>query len=306
MTDDEEIFVKFGEFELSIIRECSFKLDGGAMFGVVPKTMWEKVSPADELNRVPLACNLLLIESPDGRVLVETGMGDRWSPKERSRYELTTLVDTCNVLTSLGLSNEDVDAVIISHLHFDHAGGAVRLVDGKLAPTFPNAKYFVQKGEWELAHKANARARGSYRADDLDPLKENGVLQIVDGDHEVLPGIYVKVTGGHTSHHQIVYFESEGQKGVYFADIIPTKSHLSPPWVMGYDHFPLRSCDVKSEWLARAAKERWLVVFDHEVGVPWGKVGITSDGKFEFHPLEESSLSHRHEQIYESKQAVSQ
>lgn len=257
------------------------------MFGVVPKTLWEKESPSDSANRILLSCNLLLIDTGKKRVLVETGMGDRWSEKDKQRYEINSKVESSRVLAAAGLSNDDVDAVIISHLHFDHAGGATRMVDGKLQPTFPRAKYYVQQGEWNLAHHANARAKGSYRADDFVPLKEHGVLQIIDGDTEIVPGVWARVTGGHTSHHQVVTFESEGKKGVYFADIIPTKSHLPPPWVMGYDHFPLASCDIKSQWLTQAAAESWLVVFDHEMQVPWGYVKQTAEGKFDWLPLEQ-------------------
>ena len=179
--------------------------------------------------------------------------------------------------------SDQIDYVVISHLHFDHVGGAVRLEDGKLTPNFPRAKYIVQRGEWDFAFKANARAKASYRPDDFVPLARRAVNSLlVDGDHEVTPGVWVRVTGGHTSHHQVVVFESGGQKGVYFADIMPTKSHLSPPWVMGYDHFPLASCDVKSDYLARAAAENWLVVFDHEPGIPWGHVTLGDKGKFAF------------------------
>ncbi len=282
--------MQFGEFRLSVIRECNFRLDGGAMFGVVPKTLWSQVSPADELNRIQLSCNLLLIDTGSKKVLVETGMGSRWEKREAERYEVEMLVDDSNVLSSVGLSNDDVDAVIISHLHFDHAGGACRMVDGKLVPTFPKAKYYVQKGELDLARNPNARAKGSYRQDDFMPLIEHGVIAVIDGDKEIVPGVFAKVTGGHTSHHQVIYFESAGNKGVYFADIIPTKSHLSPPWVMGYDHFPLASCDVKSQWLTQAAKEKWLVVFDHEVGVPWGHVSLDEKGRFDFQALPAETL----------------
>jgi glyoxylase-like metal-dependent hydrolase (beta-lactamase superfamily II) len=282
--------VKFGDFELSIIRECTFKLDGGAMFGVVPKALWNKVSPADDQNRVEMHCNLLLIETPKGKVLVETGMGDRWTEKEAERYGLKSLVKPAAMLESVGVSNDQIDFVIISHLHFDHVGGASMLKDGKLVPTFPNAKYIVQKGEWEFAYKANARAKASYRPEDFEPLEEAGVLQLVDGDYEIIPGVEVRVTGGHTSHHQVVFFESGSEKGVYFADIMPTKSHVSPPWVMGYDHYPLASCDVKNEWLTRAAAGNWLVVFDHELGTPWGRVKLVDGKKFEFEALPVSSL----------------
>jgi glyoxylase-like metal-dependent hydrolase (beta-lactamase superfamily II) len=272
--------MKFGQFELSIVRECSFKLDGGAMFGVVPKALWDKVSPADQANRVPLVCNLLVIETPDGRVLVETGMGPRWTEKEIERFELKMLIDHEKALESVGLQNDEIDAVIMSHLHFDHAGGAVlKGADGELRPAFPKAKYYAQKGEWQLSKAANSRAKASYRADDLLPLEKAGVLQLIDGDTEILPGVWAKVTGGHTSHHQVI-----------FADIMPTKSHIAPPWVMGYDHFPLDTCDVKSQWLAKAASENWLVIFDHEVDVPWGHIKDVG-GKFEWQPLSSETLT---------------
>ncbi|HEY9679331.1 MAG TPA: MBL fold metallo-hydrolase [Drouetiella sp.] len=285
--------MKFGDFEISIVRECTFKLDGGAMFGVVPKTLWNKVTPADEMNRVLMMCNLLLIDTGAKKVLVETGMGDRWSDKERERYELKSLVEPAEMLKPLGIKNEEIDAVIISHLHFDHAGGATRLENGKLVPTFPNAKYYVQKGEWEFAHNANPRARASYRADDYEPLNAAGKIVFMEGDTEVVPGVWAKLTGGHTSHHQIVYFESQGQKGAFFADLIPTKSHVMPPWVMGYDHFPLASCDQKTKWLADADKENWLIVFDHEYEVPWGHVHLNDAKKYEFFPLSEDTLKPR-------------
>lgn len=281
--------MKFGKFELSIIRESVFKLDGGAMFGVVPKTMWGKLSPADELNRVVLACNLLLIDTGVAKVLIETGMGDRWSDKERERYGLETLVSPEHALDGVGLKPKDIDFVIISHLHFDHAGGATISKEGAIVPTYPNAKYVVQRGEWDFAFKANARAKASYRPDDFVPIEEHKQLLLVDGDYEVTPGVSVRLTGGHTSHHQVVCFESAGQKGVYFADIMPTRSHLSPPWVMGYDHYPLVSCDVKTEYLAKAAAEDWLVVFDHEPGVPWGKVKVEGN-RFEFTAEAEETL----------------
>jgi len=261
------------------------------MFGVVPKTLWSKVTPADEANRILLSCNLLIIETPQARVLIETGMGHRWEAKERERYGLKPLAEPDQPLMSVGLQANDIDAVIISHLHFDHAGGAVCLNDGKLIPTFPKARYYVQKGEWEFAHRANARARASYRHEDYEPLKEHGQLILVDGDTEIVPGVWAKLTGGHTSHHQIVHFQSDDKQGVFFADIMPTGSHVSPPWVMGYDHYPLQSCDVKSEWLAKAAREDWFVVFDHEPGVPWGHIHVDQSGKFSFAALREDSLA---------------
>ncbi|MDQ5966064.1 MAG: fold metallo-hydrolase [Cyanobacteriota bacterium erpe_2018_sw_39hr_WHONDRS-SW48-000098_B_bin.30] len=283
--------MQFGHFNIHVIRESTLRLDGGAMFGVVPKTLWAKTSEVDGENRVLMSCNLLLIDTGSRKILVETGMGDRWTDKERERYDLRTIKAPDMVLGDLGLRAEQIDYVIISHLHFDHVGGAVRLVDGKLVPTYPNAKYIVQKGEWDFAFKANARAKASYRPDDFVPLMDHGQIQFVDGDSEIVPGVHVRITGGHTSHHQVVYFHSGDAKGVYFADILPTRAHLSPPWVMGYDHYPLASCDIKSEWLARAVKENLLVVFDHEHGIPWGHVSIGADKKFVFTALDVGTLA---------------
>lgn len=282
--------LQFGQFKLHIIRECKFALDGGAMFGVVPYPLWSKVSPPDELNRIQLACNLLLIETPHGIVLVEAGMGNRWTEKERERWQLQSLVDSVQSLRSVGFENSNVDAVVLSHLHFDHAGGATILSDGDLVPTYPLAKYYVQKGEWDFAHEANARARASYRQDDYEPLAEHGVLQLIEGDYEIMPGVTAKVSGGHTSHHQVVVFESGGKKGVYFADLMPTSAHISPPWTMGYDHYPLQCCDVKSAFLSEIVRDNWLVVFDHEVNVPWGYVQRDDKGKYEFLPLPEETM----------------
>lgn len=284
--------MKFGNFEITVIRESRFRLDGGAMFGVVPKVVWEPTIETDQKNRVQLNCNLLLIETDKSKILLETGMGNRWSDKERNRYEIETLVEPERMLSGLNIDNKEIDAVVLSHLHFDHAGGATVFDGDKLVPTFPNAKYYIQRGEWDFAHKANDRARGSYRKDDFLPLQESGVVELCEGDSEISPGIWLKVTGGHTKHHQIVYFESGDSKGVYFADILPTKSHVQPPWVMGYDHYPLESCDIKSEWLSKASSEGWLVVFDHEPGIPWGKVIVNQKNKFEFVSLPEESLQY--------------
>ena len=283
--------MQFGDLKLHVIRESLFKLDGGAMFGVVPRPLWEKAAPPDELNRIELACNLLLIETPTGRVLIDTGMGPRWTEKERDRFELRSLVSHERVLESIGLRNEDVDAVIVSHMHFDHMGGAVVERDGMLMPAFPNANVYVQKGEYALAKSVNARGRASYRADDYSALQRDGKLKIVDGHCEVLPGIWVFVTGGHTSHHQIVKFTSGGKTGVFLGDIVPTRCHCDPPWVMGYDHFPLETCDAKNLYLDEAAREGWLVVLDHEPGVPWGHIKKNAKGKFEMEPLGEETLA---------------
>lgn len=285
--------MKFGRLELSIIKECQFKLDGGAMFGVVPKTLWSKQSKSDDFNRITLSCNLLLIEGPDFKILVETGMGLKWSKQEIDRYEIKTLVNWDNIVEPFALVHEDINAVVISHLHFDHAGGCTKMVQGNLIPTFPNAKHYVQKGEWEFAHNANSRAKASYRLEDFEPILEHGLLELIDGDTEIYPGIWLKLTGGHTKCHQVLSFADSGQKGIFLADIMPTVAHVNPAWVMGYDHFPLTSCDYKNSILKEASDNNYLVVFDHEFNIPWGHVKLNNKGRFEFTPLDESSLKPR-------------
>ncbi len=285
--------MKFGNLELTIIRECEFKLDAGAMFGVVPKTLWSKTTIPDDLNRINLACNLLLIESPEFKILIETGMGPRWTTAESQRYQIKTLVNWENILAPIGLTHSDIDAVIISHLHFDHMGGAVSLIDNELKPSFPNAKYFIQAGEWQDAHSPNARAKASYRLDDFEPIKQYGLLELVNGECEIYPGIKLHLTGGHTKSHQVISFTSQGSTGIYLADIMPTANHVNPAWVMGYDHYPLTSCDYKNEILNKASQHNYLVVFDHEINTPWGHISLNDQKRFEFKPLDKSSLEPR-------------
>lgn len=254
---------------------------------MVPKTLWGKICSCDHENRIELACNLLLIKTPNGNVLVETGMGPHWTERERDRYQLQSLLDHHNLLAAHGMTNEEIDAVLISHLHFDHAGGACLEKGGQMQPAFPKARYYVQKGEWEFAYTSNARAKASYRKDDFEALAKYEVLELIDGDAEILPGVKVHVSGGHTKHHQIVTFCSEEEKGIYFADIMPTSGHIAPAWAMGYDHYPLETCDAKSKWLNLASEENWLVVFDHEINTPWGHIKMNESGRFEWQALNE-------------------
>jgi glyoxylase-like metal-dependent hydrolase (beta-lactamase superfamily II) len=257
---------------VTILSDGRIALDGGAMFGVVPRVVWEKRDPPDERNRVTLGLNVALVESGGKRVLVDTGMGDRWSEKERGMYRIdrsTTLVEG---LRAHGLSPDDVDVVVNTHLHFDHSGGNVCVRDGRLVPTFPRARYVVQRGEWEDATHPHERSRASYRPDDFVPLAEAGQLHLVDGEVEVAPGVRVVPVGGHTTHHQMAVVTDGGRTLVVPTDLLPTTSHLPLPFVMGYDLFPVATVEAKRSLLAAAADGGWTMVFYHDARTPLGRV----------------------------------
>jgi len=252
------------------------RLDGGAMFGVVPKPLWERRIPADDRNRIPLAMRCLLVELPQALVLVDTGAGNKEDEKFRQIYGLenagtpTRLEDA---IRDAGFSPDDVSVVVNTHLHFDHAGGdTVRLPDGEIAPAFPRARYVVQRGEWEFAHRNNERIRASYLPLNFDPVANAGLFDFVDGETELLPGLRLIPTPGHTPHHQSVLIGA-GDGAIFFlADLIPTAAHLPLPWIMGYDLEPLVTLETKRWALDRARDERWLLVFEHDPVRPWGRL----------------------------------
>lgn len=264
--------MKLGRFEINIVSGGKYKLDGGAMFGVVPKPLWEKSNPADEKNRIELDTNCLLIDSGEKKILVDTGNGTKYSSKERDIFcieERSVLMDS---LKSKGIGPSDIDIVILSHLHFDHAGGAAIKEGDRVVPAFPKAVYLIQKGEWDDAISNYGVMKYSYREENFLPLKESGQVEFIDGDFEVVPGLTTVVTGAHTRHHQIVKIDSEDDKGAYFADLIPTTSHLKIPYVMAYDLFPNETLTKKRDFLNQAVEEKWRIFFDHDVKIPTGKI----------------------------------
>jgi glyoxylase-like metal-dependent hydrolase (beta-lactamase superfamily II) len=263
--------IALGPVKVHVLRESSFWLDGGAMFGVVPRAVWEKTDPPDERNRVALAANLALIETEGRRVLVETGMGDRWDARERERYRLEG-PGLLPALAALGAGPEDIDVVVNTHLHFDHAGGNTRRAGGSVRPTFPRARYVVQLGEWEDATHPHERNHASYREDDFVPLAEARQLQTVQGEVEVAPGVRVVPVGGHTAYHQMVVVEGGGRTLAVPTDLVPTATHLRLPFIMSYDLFPVGTLEAKRRLLARAADEDWTLVFYHDARVPAGRV----------------------------------
>jgi glyoxylase-like metal-dependent hydrolase (beta-lactamase superfamily II) len=269
---------KLGAFTLHAIESGLQRLDGGAMFGVVPKPLWERRIPADERNRIALGLRCLLVETPDELVLIETGLGNKENEKFRDIYGVDNAASDPvhpdrlhQALASLGFAADDVGIVIDTHLHFDHAGGnTFRDAEGQVRVAFPRARYHVQRGEWEWAHQANERTSASYLPDNYEPVMAAGLLHLVVGDVQIAPGLSVYRTPGHCPHHQSVLIRSEGETACFLADVIPTFAHLPLPWIMGYDVEPLVTLESKRALLSRAVDERWLLVSTHDPFVPWG------------------------------------
>jgi glyoxylase-like metal-dependent hydrolase (beta-lactamase superfamily II) len=259
----------------------SLRLDGGAMFGVVPKPLWERRAPADARNRIGLAMRCLLVETADATVLVDTGLGNKEDQKFLEIYGVrnegspTRLEDS---LRGLGVAPADVDVVLCTHLHFDHAGGnTVRRPDGSVAAAFPNAVYAIRRGEWAWARSENERIRASYMEPNYDPLVgEVGRVRWIEVDEEeIVPGIWAVRTPGHTPHHQSVRVRLGDRTLLFLADLVPTVAHLPLPWIMGYDVEPLTTLETKREWLGRAAAGRWILAFEHDPSTAWG---VASEG----------------------------
>jgi glyoxylase-like metal-dependent hydrolase (beta-lactamase superfamily II) len=271
---------KLGDFTIHALDAGSQRLDGGAMFGVVPKPLWEKRIPADDRNRIRLAMRCLLVETPDALVLIDNGAGNKESDKFRDTYGIDNAPAAAGHATRLedaiaaaGFSAADIDIVIDTHLHFDHAGGNTqRAPDGSIVLSFPAARYVVQRGEYEWAHLRNERIQASYLPDNFDPVMAAGRFDLVEGDVELLPGISVLRTPGHTPHHQSVLLRSGGETACFLADLIPTSAHLPLPWIMGYDVEPLVTLETKRRLLERARAGAWLLVFEHDPEVPWGRL----------------------------------
>jgi glyoxylase-like metal-dependent hydrolase (beta-lactamase superfamily II) len=266
---------KLGRLTLHALDAGSLKLDGGAMFGVVPKPLWQTRIPADERNRIPLAMRCLLVETPDALVLIDNGLGNKESDKFKDIYGVEndgapTRLE--NAIRAAGFQPEDVDFVIDTHLHFDHAGGNTVLQDGEVRLSFPRAKYVVQRGEFEWAHSRNERIQASYIPTNFDPVEKAGRFKFVEGAQEIVPGISTRPTPGHTPHHQSVVITSEDETAIFLADVMPTSAHLPLPWIMGYDVEPLVTLESKRALLEQARREHWLLIFEHDPVVAWGYV----------------------------------
>ena len=251
------------------------------MFGVVPKVLWERCCPADEFNRIPLSLTCLLIRAHGMNVLVDTGLGGKADAKFQTMFAVDRTTSLEQSLARLGLSRDDIDLVINTHLHFDHAGGnTMHTHDGALIPAFPKARYAVQRGEYEDAVQANERTKASYRPENFMPIAGTKQWDLLDGDTELLPGITAVVTPGHTRCHQSVRIESEGHTACYLGDLIPTVSHLPLPYIMGYDLAPIQTLETKRRLLERADADHWLLLFEHDPAIRGGYVRRDAEGKY--------------------------
>ncbi len=257
--------MRIGNYDIHPIETGHFALDGGAMFGIVPWVFWSKTNPPDERQRIELAARCWLVQGGGRRILVDDGNGTKWNDKLRDIYHLDmTSGDLLSSLKKLGVTPADITDVILTHLHFDHAGGSTTMVDGKPVPTFPNAKYYVQRKHWELSQSPTDKDRGSFMRDDYVPLMEHGVLELVDGEFEIFPGIELLVCNGHTNAQQLPKISDGKTTMLFCCDLIPTVSHVPWPYVMAYDVRPLVTIEEKKKILTRAYQEGWILFLEHD------------------------------------------
>ncbi len=250
------------------------------MFGIIPKTLWSRSCPADDRNRITLGLNCALIRSDEHLILVDSGFGRKLSPKLADIYGLDGSLPLEVALGDFGIAPEEVTLVIPTHLHIDHAGGLTRRdLEGNIVPTYPNARHVLQRAEWELATHPNEITRGTYLPDNFEPLREAGLLDLVDGDAEIVPGVRVELTGGHTEGHQVVWVESEGETALFVAEMVPTTHHLRPAYIMAYDTHPLETLVQKKRLLAEAHERKALVIWSHDPAVPIGRLA-QEDGRW--------------------------
>jgi glyoxylase-like metal-dependent hydrolase (beta-lactamase superfamily II) len=296
--------MQFGDYRIEIIPDTEFRLDGGAMFGVVPRVLWEKACPPDELNRVRLNMNCLFVETHAERILIDTGIGEKWTEKQTAIYGISRERPFAETLfEKTRLKPEDISIVVNTHLHFDHSGGNTifecglrnadsgienenqrpKTKDQRPIPQFPNARYFVSRSEFEHAEDPHERDRASYLSENWKPLLENGQLELKPDNYEVVEGLALETIRGHSKTMQTVCLKRGGETLYGFADLIPTRHHLALPWIMGYDLFPTETLEFKKRILPQAVKENWMCLFYHETDAPLcrlaaeeGKIKATS------------------------------
>lgn len=271
--------MKIGKYELKIIETGNFKLDGGAMFGIIPKPLWQMGNPADEMNRVTLGARCLLLISESKKILIDTGLGDGWDEKFRRIYNVDqTEKSLINSLANNNIKPDQITDVILTHLHFDHTGGSTKLADSKWVPAFPNAKYHVQKKHFEWAVKPSERDRGSFIANRFMPLYEEGVLNLLDNQLQFDDEIEFILINGHTFSQQMVKISDTSQTLVYCGDLLPFSSHIPIPYVMGYDLQPLVTVQEKKDLYSKAVDQNWFLFFEHDPEIAAATVMKTEKG----------------------------
>jgi glyoxylase-like metal-dependent hydrolase (beta-lactamase superfamily II) len=256
--------MQIGKYKLKTISSGSFALDGGAMFGIIPKPLWEKTNPADEQNRVTLLTRNLLLISDDKKILIDTGMGNKWDEKSKNIYHIDPTLDLEIALELNGVKPDEITDVLLTHLHFDHTGGSTKNENGKLVPAFPNARYFVQKKNFEWAMNPSDRDKGSYIKDNFAPLVQHGVLNLLDGEIDFDENISFKIINGHTFGQQMIKISDSSNTVLYCSDLIPFISQIKIPYVMSYDLQPLITVQEKKKYLQLAADDNWYLYFDHD------------------------------------------
>ena len=263
----------------------TIRMDGGGLYGVVPKVIWKTLSPADRRNRVTLGLNCLVIRAGGKNILVDTGVGNKHPLRRRNRFAMEA-GELVSKLRARGLAVGSIDVVALTHLHFDHAGGCTRIGTADNAvPTFPRATYLVQRHDWYGAIHTSERTRAAYIPDDFLPLEQSRQLELLDGDTEIAPGVWLKVTGGHTAGHQMVFIEAGDQRVAFPGDVLPTPHHLPLPYITAWDVHPADTLESKRQLLGQAEREGWLLAFTHGVGTRAGYL-VTVDGRLSLDPQE--------------------
>ncbi len=279
--------MEIGKFKLHAINSGLFSLDGGAMFGIVPKPLWQKTNPADDANRIKLATRNLLLQAGKRNILIDTGMGDKWDEKSMNIYDINQIDFSLSAeLSKLNLRPEDITDVILTHLHFDHTGGSTKMENGRLRPFFPNAVYYVQRRNYEWAVSPSEKDKGSYIKENFVPLLEEGVLKLIGEEEHIDDGIDLLTVNGHTFGQQLVKISDPSVTLLYCCDLFPTASHIPLPYIMGYDLQPLITLEEKKKILAEAAEKNWLLFFEHDpetvkATVEKTEKGYKINGKFQ-------------------------